>query len=64
MPYRAITIILLAVWLCLPAAGKAETGADPVYLVRLTGAISPAEMPIFCVRPSTRPMRRGAAVLS
>ena len=41
MPYRVITIVLVAALFCLPAAGTAEAGAAPVYLVRLTGAISP-----------------------
>lgn len=36
-----IIILLLAVIFCLPAAGPVAAGSSPVYLVRLTGAISP-----------------------
>lgn len=41
MPYRAIAIFLLVVVTCLPAAGTVHAGSAPVFLVPLTGAISP-----------------------
>ncbi|BBO66153.1 serine protease [Desulfosarcina alkanivorans] len=41
MLYRAIIVILLVAVSSLPAAGAAHAGPLPVYLVRLTGAVSP-----------------------
>lgn len=42
MQYRPATIFLLAVMIWLLPAGTIGAGTEPVYLVRLTGAITPA----------------------
>jgi membrane-bound serine protease (ClpP class) len=41
MKYRFIVVLLLALTAWAPAAGSAAAGPGPVYLMRLTGIISP-----------------------
>lgn len=41
MPYRVISVLLLITIFFLPVNSPADAGTAPVYLVRLTGAITP-----------------------